>query len=740
MRSKLVKIILAILVLVTIAVPLGKSTGVSAQATTVETMSWGYLYHLSNGDTVEVGDSTTTDFKASVKTIRNDGSCYFSLWLEGGTFVPTLNGLVVSFDFNTDINVSIYPVEPCERLPEGGIEYDVKLLEKPAQNTVTFNVDWQGITWQKILALNVEYNEAKCEEQFGLQGAPYTMTATSITGSDLIVYKTRAGYEVNSYLGIAVNNRRDTTQYESNISYTRVSRTHLHIHRGLMTDNVGNTTWVEDISLNEVAKTITFTLPRTWLRNAVYPVRQVCGVDPAYTQDMDSWQASDNESWSDYDLFTNKTVPKGAVAEVILSNSRINTEYLVGIRADGSELNRYVFLHEAEGGGQTNCRMFVVCHATTGLVECYVGAAALNIFYLAGYWENVGFTELATAIAADSSGAWDTEDLDAGYASRVLEVIMSNNELDIANTMGVRAVGSSIERKLLVHEQEAGGSSLLDLLVKADANGDVQLYSSDATNATFLLAGYFGSEMDFVERWQEITLTTTNWEAEDLTAYLDQDGRMVDFLLTHEAYATVGVYLGVRDGDDAVTERKLLEHEAEWTTADTHELTGFGMSAQSNASGVVNLISSNAEEVIMLAGYFKPTTSISIDLDINSWVIGIVRANETKNTGLTYYTVTNDGGVIVDIKISGIDMTGTAVTWDLDDTGTPGDAIYGLKAGLSGGSYNIIVRETVTYNFLKEDLATSGTQAFGLELYAPTSSIGNVSMSGTVTLTASLAT
>ena len=53
----------------------------------------------------------------------------------------------------------------------------------------------------------------------------------------------------------------------------------------------------------------------------------------------------------------------------------------------------------------------------------------------------------------------------------------------------------------------------------------------------------------------------------------------------------------------------MVEHEAESAGAGG-EYTGFSMSAKTNASGVVNLISNNAGEMFMLTGYFKPAATI----------------------------------------------------------------------------------------------------------------------------------
>ena len=86
-------------------------------------------------------------------------------------------------------------------------------------------------------------------------------------------------------------------------------------------------------------------------------------------------------------------------------------------------------------------------------------------------------------------------------------------------------------------------------------------------------------------------------------------------------------------------------------------------------------------------------------------------------------------------------MTGgdPLVTWDLSDTGTAGDAIYALHAGLEGGSYSIVVKETENYNTLKSGLASLGTQSWGLQLSAPTLNAEGENMQGSVFLIATAA-
>lgn len=131
--------------------------------------------------------------------------------------------------------------------------------------------------------------------------------------------------------------------------------------------------------------------------------------------------------------------------------------------------------------------------------------------------------------------------------------------------------------------------------------------------------------------------------------------------------------------------------------------------------------------------------SPSISLNTSSWSVNggsPVSTSSNYATGLTYFRITNNSGGAVTITIGGADMTGGGYTWDLADDGSPGDMIYGMYAGLSGGSYNIIVKESAPYNTLKAGLADSGTQDFGLKIYIPTNFDDGNSKSGTVTLTA----
>ena len=113
------------------------------------------------------------------------------------------------------------------------------------------------------------------------------------------------------------------------------------------------------------------------------------------------------------------------------------------------------------------------------------------------------------------------------------------------------------------------------------------------------------------------------------------------------------------------------------------------------------------------------------------WHLGTISANFTYQKD--DFVVTNNGTDPVNITISGSNMTG-GIPWILSPTADPGPDTYGLKAGLDGGSFDIIVNGNG--NPLVNDLAGGGDQTWGLQLLAPTSFTDGVLKSGTVTLTA----
>jgi len=616
------------------------------------------LYRLTTGrDAIELGDGLGL-LKGRLKYLRNRGS-WFELKLAGiPTGLPSidLQARTIRIPYGAQ-SVEFSAHDPDDDAPDGRAEMNVILNSKPTPDVngeywqaLDFNTS--GLTMERVLGLDEEYSQEKCYEDWyadlydnhagnSLYGHDngtgiFVRTPTEIKTPDgLIVLRTRPEHEVHSIRGQAIETNKDTHFMGKNknnggdINWVSISRDHLDIPRRELVDARGNRARIEDIKLENGQ--LKFKLPKAFIEkgSTKYPIQHSTGVDPAYTQKMASWQSTawggSDGVWGDYDTST-VAGADNVVLSIVLSNGETGVENTLGVRANGSALGRTVTLHEAEGGGQTHCRMFVQSDAN-GIIECYHSDVSdADYFYLSGYWTNVTFTETSTMEVADSAGGWVDETLNAG-ASLVHHIVLLNGQGDTANTMGCRANGSSLERKIVVHEPEAGGYSCLDMFVKADASSLIEVYTTYITSGftQHIDFGYFDSAMDFVEKWQDIGESVSlYWQSLDISAFLDQDGRMVDMLLTHGDAAVPGFTMGVRDGDDTTTNRYLVEHEAEGVGGDNTEFTGFSMNVKSNATGIIKYyVSEHAYSGFYLTGYFKPSAT-----GAQSW---IKFSNETVN-------------------------------------------------------------------------------------------------------------
>lgn len=109
----------------------------------------------------------------------------------------------------------------------------------------------------------------------------------------------------------------------------------------------------------------------------------------------------------------------------------------------------------------------------------------------------------------------------------------------------------------------------------------------------------------------------------------------------------------------------------------------------------------------------------SAEVSPTTHAFGIIDQNSHQATGIIF-NITNTGTVAIDVAISGTDATGGNDTWTLSDTATAGENTYGLKSG-TDTNYDVIVKKTASYNTLASNIAVSGNQSWGMDLYAPTS-------------------
>jgi hypothetical protein len=232
--------------------------------------------------------------------------------------------------------------------------------------------------------------------------------------------------------------------------------------------------------------------------------------DGVYVERFDTTDpTTTDDAWVNWDLNT-YGLTQGDVAEIVLVNNTQNTDFLAGVRTDGSTLNRYINLHEPESGGDTFATMFVQATTSTARIETYSDDDGPGIgtdvdFVLAGYWDTMP-TGLTYKERWDDLGGptanttWTDRRLDnlTVPPTAIAEVVFANNaDANGAIEIGVRSNGSSLGRVLDLHEAEGGSTGVSPgrMLVTAgsDASSTIEYYTESTTADNFYLAGYWSA-------------------------------------------------------------------------------------------------------------------------------------------------------------------------------------------------------------------------------------------------------
>jgi hypothetical protein len=323
--------------------------------------------------------------------------------------------------------------------------------------------------------------------------------------------------------------------------------------------------------------------------------------------------------WQDYDLYTNNSVPKGAVAYILILNNQAAAALTAGVRTDGSSLDRFIKVHEAEPSGNTTIGMWVKSDTTTGRIQTYASAVITNSFVLAGYLTGVDFTERFDALAVvNGTAGWRDWDLGAyGVpAGRVVSVAVANHTDGSPINAGVQtktAGTNPIDRYFTFHEAESSSSEVTDcschtVSVKANDSSYVQYYRYSAGTLKYYVLGYFDDQLDYVEynllaTYRAPIAANDTWTDHNVSSFLDQPGRLIDASMFNIRTGTASV-LGARVKGSS-TERSYQEHEAE-----DGYFTGCVLPTMTDANGVYQARSGNGSSYYRngIYGYYKWST------------------------------------------------------------------------------------------------------------------------------------
>jgi len=175
------------------------------------------------------------------------------------------------------------------------------------------------------------------------------------------------------------------------------------------------------------------------------------------------------------------------------------------------------------------------------------------------------YVESFQSWSATSADTWETKDLSGAPfnvpAGAVVEVAVRNSNTSSTRSGGVRAVGSSLERRLPLVAVQDGGTEILVMHVQADGSSQIQHYSDVTADVDFVLLGYWtcGS---YVERFDTFTAGASGaWTDRNLCSYGVRPSHVAEIVMTNDLGGNERL-AGVRT-NGSVLQRRFAVHEAE---------------------------------------------------------------------------------------------------------------------------------------------------------------------------------
>jgi len=212
-----------------------------------------------------------------------------------------------------------------------------------------------------------------------------------------------------------------------------------------------------------------------------------------YVEKMEIWDTTVEITWQDKDL-SPYGVGGNQIAETVLEHV-INGDCELGIRKKGSSLDRKINI-SAGFNGRMSFSTFVETDSS-GTIQHYAQYdTGLSNFYLIGYWSDLpaSYIELATTIPQSSPyDTWNAEDISSygPKADSVLDISAMNVHTGTEYYAGVRASGSTLDRRFQLRNARLGGSTLARISTLAVSGSVVSEFYSNSSSSDFQLMGYF---------------------------------------------------------------------------------------------------------------------------------------------------------------------------------------------------------------------------------------------------------
>jgi len=360
-----------------------------------------------------------------------------------------------------------------------------------------------------------------------------------------------------------------------------------------------------------------------------------------YEESFTTWPATDPSGWTTKDLSAYLPTYDDITAEIVIANSNTAVgSYSVGVRTNGSTLDRRFNLVPALSNGGANCATMHV-QVTSGAIE-YYGPSGVD-FYLVGFWAGPKYVELDTRLSPSGTNSWLTMNLsDGGVPSGALTEIMCAQGWG-GLLMGNRSIGNTIDRRI---RMEIGSDSFeryntwTSFVQSSGYNAAIEHYvQTYILNNKFYILGYWEVPPgDFTDVFQldEGNPTSNNtWEGVDISGI--PSGAVCSFVMTNSDISTSRV-LGIRESGTSL-ERKIdirFANNATYKLACCmHVISNSPIEAFSEAATGVN-------DDFTLAGYWDNFATVPLqttvfdnaDLFIEGMSIGISQQVDLYMDGL----------------------------------------------------------------------------------------------------------
>lgn len=201
---------------------------------------------------IEIGDINAPDFIPTIKLIKWNNECNFSIVYKGfdkTKKIKPINDVDGKLKYkDTDKEIHFYSLDDTEHIENDKFEYEIILNNKPATNIIEFDIDFKNLDFYRQSALTQEEINEGC------------IRPDDVIDSYAVYYKNK--------LPLYKNNT-DAQKYRTGKAF--------HIYRPKILDNIGNWEWGA-LNIDEINKKATIVISQTFLDNAIYPII----IDPTF--------------------------------------------------------------------------------------------------------------------------------------------------------------------------------------------------------------------------------------------------------------------------------------------------------------------------------------------------------------------------------------------------------------------------------------------------------------------------